>query len=74
MPTKIGHQAKGPMGLTLTTLLILALGWGLAAFYQLPEVRQVRASFAASDIEVAAIWYADLDAYREIRLKRGQLP
>lgn len=66
---------RGPGILLLALLLALpAGGWGLREFYRLPEVRQVKAAFAATEIQVSAIWYGDLDIYREIRLKREQLP
>ncbi|MDF1614505.1 hypothetical protein [Desulfurivibrio dismutans] len=54
-------------------LLVLLGGWAVGEFYRLPPVQTVRAAFAATQIEVSAIWYADLDVYREIKGKENQL-
>lgn len=74
MKPKAKAKAKRLKRLLLALLLVLPPGWGIREFHRLPEVRQVKASFAASEIQVSAIWYGDLDIYQEIRIKRGQLP
>ncbi|ADH84979.1 hypothetical protein [Desulfurivibrio alkaliphilus] len=54
-------------------LLVLLGGWVVGEFYRLPTVQTVRTAFAATEIEVSAIWYADVDAYGEIKGKKAQL-
>ncbi len=68
------NQDKKRKKLPAILLLALLAGWGLSEFYRLPTVKTVREAFATTEIEVSAIWYADIDAYRDIRGKKTQTP